>query len=390
MESSLHEIFRKYVNDDCTEEEIAVLMEYFNTPTEESLLKELIINELQKDDTHLYQPEDMDSRLEKVYLNLELVIKNEARHPLRSFKSWPLKIAAAVLLLVSAGTFWMTRKASRPVPQQEQLSQILPGTDQATLTTGNGQTIVLNNINNVDLPLEGGGRIKKSSNGQIIYEMQGNAGSSNKTGHHTVKTPAGGKWQVILPDQTHIWLNASSSITYDLPFEGKDKKITLSGEAYFEVSKNSEHPLKVTCQNQEVMVLGTAFNIMAYPDAPTVTTTLLQGAVAVSNGSNRVQLAPGDQSSNTNHLLQVRHDADTEEAVSWKDGYFKFNGSLQEIMNSIARWYDVKIVYKNTRSNENFEGEISRDRSLEDVLKIIENSEKVHFIINGRTVIVKD
>lgn len=390
MESSLHEIFRKYVNDDCTKEEIAVLMEYFNIPTEESLLKELIFNEIQQEDTNLYQPADMDSRLEKVYLNLELFIKKESKHKLRYYISRPLKIAAAVLLLITAGAFWMTRKEGRPVQKQEQLSQILPGTDQATLTIGNGQTIILNNTNNIDLPMKGGGRIKKLSNGQIIYEPQGNTDSSSKIEHHTIKTPAGGQWQVILPDQTHVWLNASSSITYDLPFEGKNKKITLSGEAYFEVTKNSEHPIKITCLNQEVMVLGTAFNIMAYPDAPTVTTTLVQGAVVVSNGSKRVQLAPGDQSSSINNLIQVRHNIDTEEAVAWKDGYFKFNGSLEDIMNNIARWYDVKIVYKNTRSKENFEGEISKNRSLEDVLKIIENSEKVHFIINGRTVIVKD
>jgi hypothetical protein len=390
MESSLHEIFRKYVNDDCTEEEIAILLEHFNSPTEESLLKELIIKEIQKEDAILYQPPDTDLRLAKVYQHLELFIKKEAKNKFRYYKSWPLKVAATVLLLIATGAFWMIRKNSMPLQKPTQLAQILPGTDQATLTTGNGQTIVLNNINNINLPLEDGGRIKKMSNGQIIYELGENTSSNNKSVQHTVRTPAGGQWQVILPDQTHVWLNASSAITYSLPFEGKERKIELSGEAYFEVSKNSEHPLKITCRNQEVIVLGTAFNIMAYPDAPTVTTTLVQGAVVVAGGNQRVQLTPGDQSSNVNNLIQVKHSVDTEEAVAWKDGYFKFNGNIREVMNNIARWYDVKIIYKNTRSDESFEGEISRSRSLEDVLNIIENSGRVHFIINGRSVTVED
>ncbi|WPQ62687.1 FecR family protein [Chitinophaga sancti] len=390
MESSLHEIFRRYVNDDCTEEEISILLDHFNIPAEELLLKDLIIKELQQEDTPAYQPQDTDIRLQKVYQHLELLIKNENRPGLRYYKSWPLKIAAAVLVMIAAGAFWMTRKESLPMQQPGSITQIVPGTDQATLTTGNGQTIVLNNIKQLDVPLQGGGRIKKLSNGQIIYDLPGNAHSSNSRERNMVRTPAGGQWQVVLPDQTHIWLNASSTITYYLPFEGQDRNIELSGEAYFEVSRNSEHPLKITCRNQEVLVLGTAFNIMAYPDAPAVTTTLVKGAVVVTSGQQRLQMAPGDQSSNMDDQLHIKHGVDIEEAISWKDGYFKFNGSLPEIMNDIARWYDVKIVYRNTRSNEIFEGEILRSRSLEDVLNIIEKSGKVHFIINGRTITVED
>ncbi|WP_343693667.1 FecR family protein [Chitinophaga sp.] len=390
MESSLHEIFRRYVNDDCTEEEIGILLDHFNIPAEEILLKELIIKELQQEDTPSYQPQDTDARLQKVYQHLELFIKNENRPGLRYYKSWPLKVAAAVLVMIAAGAFWMTRKESLPMQQQGSIAQIVPGTDQATLTTGNGQTIVLNNIKQLDVPLQGGGRIKKLSNGQIIYNLPGNAHGNSSRERNTVRTPAGGQWQVVLPDQTHVWLNASSSISYYLPFDGNDRHIELSGEAYFEVSRNSEHPLKITCRHQEVMVLGTAFNIMAYPDAPAITTTLVKGAVVVASGQQRIQLAPGDQSSNKDNLIQVKHGVDTEEAVSWKDGYFKFNGTLPEIMNDIARWYDVKIVYKNTRSDEIFVGEILRSRNLEDVLNIIEKSGSVHFIINGRTITVED
>ncbi|OMP79343.1 FecR family protein [[Flexibacter] sp. ATCC 35208] len=390
MESSLHEIFWKYVNDDCTEEEIGILLDHFKIPAEERPLKELIIKEIQREDIPLYQPPDTDIRLQKVYDHIELFIKKEAKHTLGFYKSWPFKAAAAVLVIIAAGTFWLIRKENLPKQQPGALAQIVPGTDQAILTTGNGQTIMLNNTNHVDVALAGGGSIKKLPNGQIVYDLPANARGSKRRERNTVRTPSGGQWQILLPDQTHVWLNASSSITYELPFAGSDRKIELSGEAYFEVSKNSEHPLKITCRNQEVMVLGTSFNIMAYPDAPAVKTTLVKGAVVVSSGQQRVQLAPGDQSSNRDNLIQVKHGIDTEEAVSWKDGYFKFNGKLQEIMQDIARWYDIRIVYKNTRSNEIFEGEILRSRSLEDVLNIIEKSGKVHFILKERTVTVED
>lgn len=387
MESSLHEIFRRYVNDDCTEDEIRILLDFYKHSGEEKLLKELIVKELEGEES-LFEPQDTNARLENVYRNLEQLLAKEEQPKFKFYKSPYLKFAASILVLIAVGGYWMMNNWQQTKSDQHPLTaSVLPGSNQAMLTLGNGQAIPLQSTKDGELVSTSGGRIRKKADGQIIYEP---ASHSNHPEINTVRTPTGGQWQVILPDGTHVWLNASSSISYEVPFNGKERKVQLSGEAYFEVSKNSAQPFKVISSNQEVNVLGTAFNIMAYPDEPTVQTTLVQGFVMVANGKQKVRLSPGDQTNSTADKIQVRHGIDTEEAVSWKDGYFKFNSNLEEIMNRIARWYDIKIIYKHRPGlNETFEGEISRNRSLEDVLHIIEASGRVHFSINGRTVTVE-
>jgi hypothetical protein len=387
MKSSLHQIFIKYVNDDCSEEEIRQLLAYFQISTEEDYLKELIINELGAEDAVLYEPADTDARIEGVYKKVGKAISKQKLSISHIYRSWPFRSAAAALLILLGGTFWMLQrpKAVKTVGQEV----ILPGKDQAVLTTGDGHRIALGGGKNEVIQLTNGGTVRKTANGQIEYIPYGKTGQQRKGEKNTITTPAGGQWQVTLPDGTRVWLNASSSITYEVPFNEKERKIILSGEAYFEVSKHPDQPFKVVCPDQEINVLGTSFNVMAYPDEHNVKTTLVTGAVSISSSSRTVKLMPGEQAITNEKGIQVVRDADQEEAIAWKDGYFKFNGNLEDIMNRISRWYDVEIIYENKPSaTESFEGEISRSRGLEEVLRIIEYTGKVHFTTQGRTIIV--
>jgi ferric-dicitrate binding protein FerR (iron transport regulator) len=207
---------------------------------------------------------------------------------------------------------------------------------------------------------------------------------------NTIQTPRGGQYQVILPDGTKVWLNAASSLTYPTAFTGGDRAVQLRGEAYFEVAGNKEKPFKVMVGNMQVNVLGTHFNVMAYEDENAIQTTLLEGAVQVTNGGVSHLLKPGqegrlDRSSDAFRLLDV----DADEAVAWKNGVFQFGGiSIETVMRQIVRWYDVDVEYQG-RTNEHFRGTISRSANASEVFKMLELTGAVHFTIDGKKVIVK-
>ena len=387
MKSSLHQIFQKYVNDDCTEEEIRELIAHFQVSTEEDAIKEFINSELNDENAARYEPADTDVRLNAVYKNIEKTISRHHTPIIRFYRSWPFRAAAAILLIIAAGVFWMVRTQHAPVIETAKQQVILPGKDQAVLITGDGHHIALGAIKDEVIPLANGGTIKKTANGQIAYLA---ADNTERGEMNTIKTPAGGQWKVTLPDQTQVWLNASSSISYQVPFNRQERKVILSGEAYFDVSRHPDQPFTVVCPGQQLQVLGTSFNVMAYPEEHHVRTTLVSGAVSITGNNKTVKLVPGEQAVTDEQGIQVFQGVDQEEATSWKDGYFKFNGNLENIMNRIARWYDVEIIYENKPlSTEIFEGEISRTRELEEVLHIIEFTGKVHFTLKGRTIIVR-
>jgi ferric-dicitrate binding protein FerR (iron transport regulator) len=208
---------------------------------------------------------------------------------------------------------------------------------------------------------------------------------------NTLTTPRGGQYEVVLPDGTRVWLNSNTSLTYPIIFQGKERHVELTGEAYFEVAKNAAAPFFVKTQSQTVEVLGTHFNINSYADEKSVKTTLLEGRVKITGNGNRktVSLKPGQQSINNLAIIYIINDADIEEAVAWKNGKFLFrNTDLQTVMRQLSRWYDVDVEYKGTVATKHYRGRISRNVTVSQVFEILKTS-GVNFIINGRTIIVK-
>jgi len=295
--------------------------------------------------------------------------------------NWLYKISAAVaaiIILVGISKFLHTKGDKLP---QGYANDINPGTNKATLTLADGTTIVLSDdktgvvVAATELTYNDGTQIK-------------NLKANNKD-LQIAATPRGGQYQIILPDGTKVWLNAASTLKFPQTFSGLvNRKVELSGEAYFEVTKDNGHPFIVESNKQTVKVLGTQFNINSYSDEPNIKTTLIEGSVNVNNNTI---LKPNQQSINSGGTIIVK-EVDTDPTIAWKNGEFAFsNESLKSIMKKIARWYDVEVVYQNNRIGEKtFGGSISRFKKVSQLLCMLELTGKVKFKIEGRRITVME
>lgn len=304
---------------------------------------------------------------------------------------WPRIAAAAVILLIlSIGGAYYAGWGIFQRSQNVYVNDIAPGGSKAVLTLANGQKISLTDAKDGELANQAGVIIKKKANGQITYTVTGR-GDANRLAaeYNTIDVPLGGQYQVDLPDGTKVWLDAQSSFRYPVNFSGKERNVEITGEAYFEVAHNKSMPFKVKSIGQTVEVLGTHFNVMAYPGEKLIKTTLLEGSVKISSTTAAQVIVPGQQAQVSAAAIKVV-EADVEDAVAWKNGYFKFHENLEGIMNKIARWYNVEIIYEESPDPiQEFAGEISRSKNISAVLNIIEKTSNIHFKVEGRRVIVK-
>lgn len=287
-------------------------------------------------------------------------------------------IAAAIMVVFGVAYF----SYFNPRPLED---KIVPGTNLAILTLTDGAEVILKNKDTT--VVQPGGVIARIKGGQIVYQDQKSFGGAI----NTIETPMGGQYKVVLSDGSVVWLNAGSKLTFPASFSGSDqRRVTLAGEGYFEVSKDPKRVFVVNSAGQQVSVLGTHFNISCYPDEKAIRTTLLQGAVSIKPaGTEKASvLKPGEVSSLEAGKLTIAA-SDLEESVAWKDGYFLFRGdAIADIMKKLARWYDVKVDYPGAIPDISFFGKISRSRDIVSILNAIEQAEDVHFAIEGRVVSV--
>jgi len=363
------ELLNRYEQGQCTPEEMGLLEGWFDS---------LVANA------------QWDEEEERQYVfgaKMKQVIDSRiAEVPVK--RIWPLYLriaaAASVLFFLSfGGYFVLHNRAIQQSAQHEPV--ILPGGNKAILTLANGQQIILTDAKNGKIARQGNTLVDKTADGSVRYTANGNS----ELAYNTVTTPRGGQYHLTLADGTNVWLNAGSSIKYPTVFRGKDRKVEVTGEAYFEVAHNKAMPFKVSTATQTVEVLGTHFNINAYTDETDVKTTLLEGSVKVSSGNNFTLIKPGEQAVLAADGFNVQN-VDTEEAVSWKDGMFRFTDeSLERIMRKIARWYDVDIEYAdNGVKSLPFNGIITRFSDANKVLRMLELTDQVHFKIEGKKIIV--
>ena len=300
-----------------------------------------------------------------------------------SWNSWPYWTAAAVLIgIIFLGAYWFEKRPSVNATLIASTADLLPGGSHATLTMGDGKTILLDSVKK--------GRIVIGSGVQVLKDSSGlQYGTTEKKNAETlfdmIRTPAGGQFQVMLSDGTRVWLNASSSLKYPESFSDSLRKVVLTGEGYFEVAKNASRPFIVSVGSSEVRVLGTHFNVNAYPDNSETVVTLAEGSVKL-NGS--ALLSPGQQGS-IDLAGKIRTGpADLETALAWKDGQFIFKMTpLQDLMKQVSHWYDAKIVYRDTIS-EHFNARIPRDVPVSKLLHLLEATGQVHFKIEDRTITI--
>jgi transmembrane sensor len=307
-----------------------------------------------------------------------------------------VKIAAAasVIGLLFAGTyFWWNMESGRQLTQtaaqdKRYKNDVSPGGEKATLILADGSIIVLDEVKDGALAEQGKTKVFKVGS-KLAYD-QARTGPKEIL-YNTLNTPRGGQYHVELPDGSHVWLNATSSLRFPTAFVGKERKVEITGEAYFEVSKNKDMPFVVSAKGAEVRVLGTHFNMMAYDEEATIKTTLLEGSVKFESGSSSSLLKPGQQSQLLKTgQLKVINVVDIGEVMAWKNGMFNFEGvDIETVMRQLARWYDVDVVY-NQKVNPLFYLEMPRNSMLSDVLKVLELTGGVSFQIEGRKLLVKD
>lgn len=299
--------------------------------------------------------------------------------------------AAAILILISAGIFTLFNKNSKDQPiagNQAPASEIItPGGNKAVLTLADGTTIILDSAANGTLSQQGNSKVIKKENGQLAYQSSNAAQAAIQ--YNTVTTIRGGQYQLILSDGSKVWLNAASSLRFPASFAGKERSVELTGEGYFEVARNPAMPFKVKINGEsEVSVLGTAFNINAYPDERTMNTTLIEGSVNFTavNGES-VKLKPGQQAQ-SGSAVSVINNVDIDEITAWKSGWFNFDrADIASIMRQVSRWYDVEVVFQGQPSKKTFSGIVSRSHQISEVLKIMEKA-GVRFRIDGRKITV--
>ncbi|GGB18457.1 iron dicitrate transporter FecR [Puia dinghuensis] len=305
--------------------------------------------------------------------------------------------AVAAALMGFVLSIWLVKMRQQPDAgdsHRPQVARIAPGNiNKAVLLLADGSRIALDSVHNGQIAQQGITRIIKGNGTVSLVAMAG----PDEAGlyYNTIMTPRGGQYRVVLPDGSRVWLNSASSLRFPATFQGNERAVELTGEGYFEIEQNPHMPFIVNIRTPSgdggrVNVLGTHFDIMAYPDEQTINTTLLQGAVAVSKGELVTRLMPGQQAAfdSVNHQLRVKQ-VDTLQATAWKNGLFEFdNTDLTAIMRQLSRWYDIEIVYRVQPDKAPLGGNISKNLDLADVLALLEASGTNHFKIEGKKVLV--
>jgi len=393
----LKDLLYSYLNETMDQEEFDELLLYVGDADYESVFYESMDHELQADSVKsllkLDNQEKVFKRITEDHRFSAAVteLPSSTEVPAERFKIYNKKVlsAAAILIIVATGLYFSTSLFRTPL-SPAQAYQFKPGLGKAVLTLANGSKINLEKAGKGQLVDMAGIQIINTKEGSLVYHAAEQDKKSNSS-LNTLQTPVGSGYQVQLPDGTRVWLNAASSLTYPSSFAGaKERRVTLKGEAYFEVAHQKDQPFRVVTNQQILEVLGTHFNLNAYADEPDQKTTLLEGSVKIkSNGAGQFILKPGQQSRvkpGTARIVNV----DTETVLAWKNNDFVLKDEdFSAIMRRIARWYNVEIIY-DASAPEDLElgGWVSRAKNLDAVLKVIESTGKVHFKVEGRRVTV--
>ncbi|HEY0272207.1 MAG TPA: FecR domain-containing protein [Chitinophaga sp.] len=302
--------------------------------------------------------------------------------------------AAAVVLLLGAGAWMLLRPARRaptPMAAGARVPDVAPGRNGAVLTLADGSQITLDSLGNGVITRQNGTSVVLQHN--TLQYLPGAGVTADRVEYNTITTPKGRQYDMVLPDGSKVWLNAGSSLQFPVAFSGQERVVSLTGEGYFEVTKDAAKPFKVKVNKaMEIEVLGTSFNVSAYANEMNSYTTLIDGAVQVSLNAGhgrKVLLKPNQQVQSDGNELKLFAEANVERAVAWKSGLFNFDGvGLRDMMRQLERWYNLEVAYEGDVPDVKFFGEMSRNLQLSDVLSGLERSD-VHFRLEaGRRLVV--
>ncbi len=372
------QLFQNYLEGKHTEQELEVLLDYFNVSGDSDQLKSLIEQQFDED-----IPEVDKTELNDMIAEMEVNIRKAINPPTkRKNKIW-WYAAAAVLLIFSINMVTLfvlkDRKEDKLLTSQYG-DDVLPGSNRATITLSDGSKYELN---------EDQAGITINEKG-INYDNGGLITATDKIATASLHVPRGGIYNITLQDGTKVFLNSGSTLHYPAHFTGSQRKVELDGEGYFEVTKNAQMPFIVKGNQQEIVVLGTKFNASFYKGEQT-TTTLVEGKVQLTmeNGQKAV-LSPGDQAVINNEKIVVQQ-VYTQDYISWINNQFVFNNSsLEDVFAQLERWYDIRFEYPKELSQKRLYAEISRDTKLSEVLETLQEVTQLKFTISGRRVLVRN
>jgi hypothetical protein len=377
-------LYEKFLSGQCTDEEKKLL---------ESHYSEIKLMDNEWDNTLGDEEATKAKIMAKIHAEVDFKYLTD---PLRKTSYTWMRYAASIVFLLTAALFSWHYWWQKPGNTQS-ANNILPGKNQAYLTLASGQSIILHNAKNGQIGTNSGIIINKINDSVLTYSKNNNINNKPEStlapDSNLLTVPRGGIFQTVLSDGTKVWLNSASSIKYPVAFTGSERRVVLSGEAYFEVAKNKKMPFRVAVKGMDVQVLGTHFNVMGYPEDKLVQTTLLEGSVKLHSLTSTARLVPGQQGVFNDAHFTVEP-VNTDDVVAWKDGFFVFdNESVESIMQKIGRWYDIEVVFQNKKSlpgQHSFGGTISRRKNIDIVLKALEATGSVHFKLTGRRVVVMD
>lgn len=303
---------------------------------------------------------------------------------------WPRRMAVAALFLLAAtaGILFYQYQTGTPLSIPAVAKTSLPG--KVTLTLSDGKSISLSDAENGHIAQQNGAQITKTGDGNLVYSNCAEcAAAAAEERYNTISVPRGSQYRLTLPDGSQVWLNAESSLKFPATFANlTERKVQLTGEGYFEVKHNAKQPFRVQSMGQVIEDLGTAFNVNSYPEEHAVQTTLVQGSVRISAGSQRVTLVPGQQASLTNGNISTSA-ADIEKTIAWKEGAFFFkDDELPYILRQLSRWYNVDVVYQGDIPAYKYNGQASRKLTLSQITDILRSS-GVEITLKNKTLIVE-
>jgi transmembrane sensor len=352
-------LLNNYLNETLVEQERVELFAALDEPDHAAIAKELILLHLETKAFN-FTPD-----LTNLYSRIESEIKSKA--PVRKIQFWKY-VAAAVF--VAAMVFVGLQVSKKPATEKvvAQIDVKAPQSNRAAIQLANGQTVYLDSVQNGQLAMLGDVQLVKLADGKIAY-----SGSSTEVQYNTLSNPKGSKViDMAFVDGSHIWLNAGSSVTYPVPFDGNERKVKISGEAYFEVVHNASQPFIVSNNTTEIKVLGTHFNVNAYDNNPDLKVTLLEGSVKVTQANQSQLLKPNQQAIVATTGIALLEHADLEQIMAWKNGFTSFHSAdILTVLRELERWYDITTEIRGEVKVKSFYVEAPRSSPLQDVLKSI-------------------
>ncbi|SHE63661.1 FecR family protein [Pedobacter caeni] len=385
----LKHLYHKFLSKQCSEEEISYLMDHFLLKGEETELNELILAQLKSENHEAQDTEEVELVLNNNRKLIHEKIGEELSVRPSSLRTY-LRVAA-VLALITTCTWYFFNANTGPKTSGNKIlasGDVGPGSTRARLTLSNGESIDLENANEGAVISKDGASYAKILQGKLTCLLQ--SPGNNDSAYNTITTPKGGVYQLVTPDGSKIWLNASSELKFPGSFGSGKRVVELKGEAYFEIAKDKKRPFVVKTAGQETEVLGTHFNINNYADELATTTTLFEGAVRVHqvNTSGKVLLSPGQQAVLKDRQLRVQK-ADESAALDWMNGKIVFkNETLKSIMRKVSRWYGVDVQIKGDIENLEFWGAVSRKNNLSSILNYLKETEDLDYSISGTNVTI--